>query len=145
MSSVTKAVIVACVATLGLIGCARGPASLATAERVKALESKMAKVEEDFRSAAAARDNFRQRLAAVEDQRVKLEKEVARLQVVLHERDDLRKEVTARITERDALQGQFDQLRKGIKELLGQADTAAAPVQNQPVTSVATSAPPGKS
>jgi septal ring factor EnvC (AmiA/AmiB activator) len=138
MSRANKAVIVAVVATFGLWGCARGPSTVgaAGAERIKALEVKIAKMEEDFRAAAAARDNFRQRLAGVEQQRAALEQEVAALRVTVRERDDLRKQLVVRTGERDTLQVQYDQFRKGLRDLLGQAEAAASGATTQPVTVV---------
>jgi chromosome segregation ATPase len=134
MSGVNKALVVAIVATLGLWGCARGPVNgPGAAERIKSLESKVAKLEDDFRAVAAARDQFRQKLVVADNQR----KEVAK------DRDDLRKQLTARTTERDTLQTQYDQFRKGLRDLLGQMDTAAAG-SNQPITAAALVVP-GKS
>jgi len=46
-----------------------------------------------------------------------------------------------RTTERDNAQSQFEQLRKGIKSLLGQAE----PAHSQPVTVTAELRPAGKS
>jgi uncharacterized coiled-coil DUF342 family protein len=93
------------------------------------------KLEEDFRAAASARDVLRSRLASAEEQRSRLESEVER---VVSERDELRKQVAARVAERDTVQAQFEQFRKGIRELLGQADVASAAV-GMPVTASAPS------
>jgi septal ring factor EnvC (AmiA/AmiB activator) len=136
MTGYNKGLIIALVASVGLWGCARGPASgSAAAERIKALEFKVGKLEEDFRAAASARDVLRSRLASAEEQRSRLESEVER---VVSERDELRKQVAARVAERDTVQAQFEQFRKGIRELLGQADVASAAV-GMPVTASAPS------
>ena len=47
------------------------------------------------------------------------------------ERDELALQLKSRTTERDASLAQFDAFRKNIKELLGQADAAAAPRVNE--------------
>jgi uncharacterized coiled-coil DUF342 family protein len=134
MSGVNKALVVAIVATLGLWGCARGPVNgPGAAERIKSLEYKVAKLEDDFRAAAAARDQVRK----------KLDQEVARLQITVKERDDLRKQLTVRTTERDTVQTQYDQFRKGLRDLLGQMDAAAAGT-SQSITATA-AVVPGKS
>jgi hypothetical protein len=93
-------------------------------------------MEEDFRSAAAARDLFQNRLNDAEEQRTKLEKEVAALRIVVKERNELRKQVAERTKERDTLQGQYDHFRKGLRDLLGQAESALTPPGTQPVTAV---------
>jgi septal ring factor EnvC (AmiA/AmiB activator) len=143
MSRSYKAMIVMVVAALGLWGCAKGPGNGSTsAERIKALEIKVSKLEDDFRAAAAARDSLRHKLAVIEEQRDNLEKE---LTGIVKERDDVKKQLAARTTERDALQVQYDHFRKGLKELLGHAEAALAPPPAQPVTEAAVAATPGKS
>ena len=58
-------------------GCAQGPANphAAQAERLHALEGKCGKLEEDYRAVAGARDQFRKRVAALEEERGKLQQE----------------------------------------------------------------------
>jgi septal ring factor EnvC (AmiA/AmiB activator) len=138
MNSANRALIVFVVATLGIWGCARGPAAgSGSAERIRALEAKIARLEDDFRGAATARDQFRRKLAAAEEVQAQLRQEVEQLQVVVKERDDLRIQVKARTGERDVLQGQYDQFRKGLRDLLGQAEAAASRPAEQTVTSTA--------
>jgi septal ring factor EnvC (AmiA/AmiB activator) len=137
MSSAYKALIVAFVGTLGLWGCAKSPANNGSAERIKALEAKLLKLEDDFRAVASARDQLRQKLTNVDDQRAHLQAQVTELTQVVKERDELRKQFIARTGERDALQVQFDQFRKGLRDLLGQAESATSPAFHQPVTSAA--------
>jgi chromosome segregation ATPase len=145
MTGYNRGLIVALVASVGLWGCARGPASgSAAAERIKALEFKVGKLEEDFRAAASARDILRSRLASAEEQRSRLENEVEQLQRVVRERDELRKQLATRIAERDMVQAQFEQFRKNIREVLGQAETASAAV-GMPVTAAVPVTVPGKS
>ncbi len=144
MSNRHKALAVLVVACI-VWGCAQGPTNgPGSIERIRALESKNAKLEDDFRAAAAARDLLKKKLATAEDQRGQLGQQLDQLQVVVKERDELRQQVTARTTERDALQTQFEQLRKGIRGLLGQAEAAVLPV-SQPVTSAADAPTAGKS
>ena len=54
------------VAVVGLWGCAKGPDSANTAKNTS-LEAKAQRLEEDFRAAAAARDQFKQKLLATEE------------------------------------------------------------------------------
>src|SRR6266849_4880977 len=117
---------------LGLWGCAQGPTA-AHAERIRALETKIGKLEEDFKTAVAGRDQWRKKLTTAEEEKTLLSQQV----------EDLRQQLVVRTTERDTIQNQFVQFRKGIKTLLGQADTASNALA-QPVTSTA-AAPPGKS
>jgi hypothetical protein len=146
MSGTHKSLILTIVMCLGLWGCARGPVSTAAAERMKALEYKVAKLEDDFHAAAAARDELAQALKTADEQRTRLENEVLKLQVIVKERDELKRVCAVRTAERDNLQSQYDVFRKSIRELLGQAETALAPPASlgQPVTTVSAAAP-GKS
>jgi septal ring factor EnvC (AmiA/AmiB activator) len=110
MNRATRAAGVLFVCFLGLWGCAQGPTATAQAERIKSLEAKTARLEADFRAAAAARDQLRQ--------------EVTEAQVVFKERDDLKAQLKLRISERDQVAAQYDTFRKTIKDLVGQAETA---------------------
>ena len=121
MNRATRAAAVLFVSLLGLWGCAQGPTATAQAERIKSLEAKTARLEADFRAAAAARDQLRQ--------------ELVEAQVVAKERDDLRVQLKLRITERDQVAAQYDTFRKSIKELVGQAETSVLRFPNgDPVT-----------
>src|SRR5262249_46955400 len=114
MTQVQRALVVLLVATLGIWGCAQGPVG-ASAEKVKSLESKVARLEEDFRAAAAARDQFRKKLADAETNTVQLRQELDALQPVLKERDELQLQLKARMAERDAVNSQFEVFRKNLK------------------------------
>src|SRR5262249_41493565 len=100
MNRAINVLVVMVAAVLGLWGCAQGGGS---SEKVRALESKCAKLEDDYRAVASARDQFRKKLALAEDERNELRKEVELFQTVVKERDDLRTQLAARIGERDQL------------------------------------------
>jgi septal ring factor EnvC (AmiA/AmiB activator) len=139
MSLGKKALVVAIVSLLGLWGCAKGPSNgSAAAERIKFLEGKISKLESDFRAVASARDQIKSQLATLEEQHNQLQQEVAKIQ---KERGILRAQVVARTGERDALQVQYDQFRKAIKDAIGQAEAAALPLNPQPVTASGTGTP----
>jgi hypothetical protein len=145
MTRASKALIVVIVASLGLWGCTKGPTNLPTAqvERLHALEGKCAKLEDDYRAVASARDQSRKRVTALEEERAQLLKEVAVKAALLKEREELRNQIEARIGERNALQDRCDRLKKGLQNLLGQ-DDAMAPAPTPPVTSTV-KVTPGKS
>jgi hypothetical protein len=105
------------VAVLGAYGCARGPGASA-GNKTAALEAKVQRLEEDFRAAAAARDSFRQKLVAAEQQQGTLQRHFD------EQRDSLQGQLKARTAERDHLQAHFDTFRKSLKDLLGQTETA---------------------
>jgi uncharacterized protein YhaN len=98
-------------------GCSKAPtgqqASIAPG---KSLESRVAKLEQDLKAAQAQASELETKFRA----------EQARGQAVEKERDELRAGLKTRTAERDALQAQFDGFRKGIKDLLGQAEAAQA-------------------
>jgi hypothetical protein len=123
------------VAALGVWGCAKGPAShyASQAERIRALEGKCTKLEEDYRAVASARDQARRKAAALEEDAARLQKELALHQAVVKERDGLKKAVDARTNERDVLQLRCERLKKGLQNLLGQDDAMGSP-PGAPVT-----------
>jgi hypothetical protein len=138
MTRASKALIVVIVASLGLWGCTKGPTipQTAQAERIHVLEGKCAKLEEDYRAVAGARDQARKRVTALEEERVQLQKEVALKQLLAKERDELRRQIEVRTGERNLLQVRCDKLKKGLQDLLGQ-DDAVLPACTPPVTSTA--------
>jgi predicted nucleic acid-binding Zn-ribbon protein len=129
MSRAQKALSVLVVACLGLWGCAQGAANgHASAQRMRALETKIAKLETDFRSVVSDRDQLRKLLVSTEQERDKL-------RASARECDQLRQLLTVRTGERDSVQNQFDQFRKEIRTLLGRAEASAA--SNTPALTVA--------
>jgi TolA-binding protein len=118
-----KALSVMLVALVGLWGCARGPVGLsAQAERIRSLETKCARLEDDYRAVAAARDQARKQLAALESEKAKLQRDLADKEAIAKERDSLRQQISTRTSERDNLKLRCDRLKKGLQELLGQDD-----------------------
>jgi chromosome segregation ATPase len=141
MARANKALVVLLVAVLGLWGCAQRPAP-GSLERIKSLEAKIAKLEDDYKAAATARDQARKKLADADEQRTRLQQD---LEQQTKERDDLKQQVTARTAERDTLLTQFESFRKGVRSLLNQADTAASALTPAPVISASDAPPAGKS
>jgi septal ring factor EnvC (AmiA/AmiB activator) len=135
-----KALSAMLVVLMGLWGCARGPVGQsAQAERIRTLETKCTKLEEDYRSVASARDQARKQLAALESEKARLQKELADKLVVVEERDSLRKQIASRTNERDNLKLRCERLKKGLQELLGQ-DDAMLPTPSAP-TAASNNAP----
>src|SRR5260370_34215417 len=135
MTRARKALAILVVSTLGLWGCAKGPAGSSAQERLKALESKVNKLQKDLTAAESTGEQLRKKLADAEERFAKMTKE----------RDDLQGRLTERTRERDSLQVQFDQFRKGIRDLLGQAEAAAAKVAVPPMSAVSVKSVSGKS
>src|SRR5262249_48303088 len=102
------------VALLGIYGCSKGPTSVPHADSGSA--AKIQKLEDDHKAAVAARDQFRQKLAAAEEQNTKAQAAQTELQKQLEqtkaaaaaEKEALKGEVKARTGERDALQIQYE-------------------------------------
>jgi TolA-binding protein len=138
MTRANKALAVLMVAALGLWGCAQGPSNgPGSAERIKSLENKCNKLDEDYRAVAAVRDQLRAKLNDVEEQRTKLRKELDVQLALLKDHENIKAQLTARTQERDNLQNQFEVFRKGIRNLLGQAEAALPAAPAQPAVSVA--------
>jgi septal ring factor EnvC (AmiA/AmiB activator) len=133
MNQAGKAMVVFAIAAMGLWGCAQGPAGGgASAERLRALEAKVTKLEDDFRGAVAARDQLRKKLTTTEEEKSQLAKQVDQLVLVAKERDELKVQLSARTNERDTLQNQYNDFRKGIKTLLGQTESPSS--SSMPIT-----------
>jgi len=112
MSKYQQMIVVGVVMIVGIWGCTQS--SSGSPEKIKALEAKVNRLEEEFRSASAARDQVRKKLAEVEQEQA----------ILRQEREELRSELKTRTVERDTVTGQFDQFRKSLKELIGQTEAA---------------------
>jgi predicted nuclease with TOPRIM domain len=134
MTRYHKALGVFLVTLFGIWGCARGPATSganATNDRIKALEAKTAKLEEDLKSALALKDQLRKKLSETEDAQNQQQREIERLTTVLKDRT----------SERDVVQAQYEAFRKNLKELIGSAE-AALPNAKPAASGVAATAEP---
>jgi chromosome segregation ATPase len=120
--------------TLGLWGCAQGSGPGPGSARMRDLESRHTKLEEDYRGAVAARDQARRQAEAVEQERATLQQQ---LEQANKERDDLRQQVAARASERDTLQSHLSQLGKELHSLAGRIDAAVGTHVSQPVATAA--------
>jgi phage shock protein A len=146
MTRAYKALAIVLVATLGLWGCAKGPSPVnAGADRIKSLEAKNAKLEDEARTVNAAREQLRKRVQVLEQQYTQAQQQLDKLGTMSKERDTLKAQLDTRTSERDSTQAQFEQFRKNIRNLLGQAEAAAPNPTNTPVTSAAETPAAGKS
>jgi len=143
MTRGSKLLTVMLVAALGAWGCARGPANQgAQADKVRSLETKCGKLEEDYKAVASARDQAKQQAATLEEESARLQKEVSQLRAIAKDRDTIKQQLSARTAERDALTSQRDvlqtrceKMKKGLQTLLGQDDTMQTSTPATPVTS----------
>jgi chromosome segregation ATPase len=135
MNCANKALLVLLVVvTLGLWGCAQGTGHAPGSARMRDLESRHAKLEEDYRGAVAARDQARKELEALEQERTAL---LQQLEQANKDREDLRQQVAARAGERDNFQSHLIQLGKDLHNLAGRIDAAAGTSVSQPLTTAA--------
>ncbi|MDY3556718.1 hypothetical protein R5W24_005888 [Gemmata sp. JC717] len=110
------------VTTFGAYGCMKAPSTPSTAA---IQNTKLEKLEEEYRSAITTREQLRQKLLAAEQDAAAQKKALAEANsAAAAERDALKAEVKARTGERDALQGQYDTFRKTLRDMIGTADTA---------------------
>jgi chromosome segregation ATPase len=122
--------------TLGLWGCSHQKNGAYNA-KLRDLESRYAKLEEDYKSVVQTGDQLRKKVSQLETQRTDLSRKVEALQAAVAERDELRTQVAARTTERDNLHNQIAGFRKDLGELLGRVDSAlggAASVEAVPAS-----------
>lgn len=114
------------VALLGIYGCAKTPGS----GDAKSTEAKVQRLEEDFRAAASARDNFRAQLVQAQEKQTQLQRQLEQANAATAaertQKEAARADLRARTTERDNLQTQYDGFRRTLRDLIGQADAALA-------------------
>ena len=115
--------------TAGLYGCTNQKNS-ATSAKIRDMETRFAKLEEDYKAVTATAEANRKKLAQVEVQKAELTKELEELRPVVQERDDLRKErdevrkqLVTRTNERDTVQTQLTQFRQDLQSLISRIDS----------------------
>jgi outer membrane murein-binding lipoprotein Lpp len=109
--------------SLGLWGCTHQKNG-AYNTKIRELESRYTKLEEDYKAVVQSGDQLRKKVSQLETQRGELSRQVAALEGIAKERDELQVLVAARTSERDNLHNQMAQFRKDVGELLGRMDTA---------------------
>jgi chromosome segregation ATPase len=123
MSRSRRAAGVMIVMLCGLWGCSRAPSadsgSAATAEKLKAVETKLARLEDDFRAASSARDQLSKKLIAAEEARTAMQAQIERMNREAKAKDE---QLTARTAERDQLTNQYKTFRDGLRDWLAKGD-----------------------
>jgi septal ring factor EnvC (AmiA/AmiB activator) len=126
---------VAGILLVGLLGCTQAPSG--QAERVRLLEQRYARLEEENRAAAVTRDQLQSRLKLLEDEKQVLLRRLAQHQAAVRERDELRQQLAQRTAERDTLAVQFDNFRTALRTLVSDTERQV----NLPAISAAAPAP----
>jgi len=126
MSCAKKALTVILLTTLlGLWGCTQNGSPAASNARLRESEARAARLEDDLKTAVAARDLARKKVNILEEQRAQLAQQVEQLQRIAKERDELRQLVAARTAERDALQSGLVQFSRDLQNLAAKVDLVA--------------------
>jgi outer membrane murein-binding lipoprotein Lpp len=140
MSCAKKALMVVALTTLfGLWGCTQSAPPNSPSARLRELEAKNARLEDDYKAAVTARDQARKKATALEEQQAQLTLQLEQLQRLAKERDDYRQQAAVRTAERDAFQAQLVQFGRELQNLAQKIDQAAQSHGNPPVTQVPTS------
>jgi septal ring factor EnvC (AmiA/AmiB activator) len=137
MNRSNKGFVVLLVAVLGMWGCSQSSSTPGTSagDRVRNLEQKCAKLEDDCRNLLVIRDQMKKNLASIESDNARLARELEQKKVIQQERDSFRQLAEARSTERDVLQSRCEKLKKGLQTLIGQDDSIAPASPTNPVSS----------
>ena len=110
------------VTLLGLWGCSKAPTdstSAASADKIKAVETKLGRLEDDFRAAASARDQLQKKLASAVEAQQAQQTQLDKLTRELKEKEEL---LVKRTAERDTIDTQYSSFRKDLKELIAKAE-----------------------
>ena len=139
MSRSRHAVGVLIISVFGLWGCSRAPSAdsgAATAEKLKAVETKLARLEDDFRAASSARDQLSKKVIAAEEARAALQTQLDRANKEVKAKDE---QVQTRTAERDQAANQFRTLKDSLRDLLTKMDDGPKPDGSPTVPVIPTS------
>jgi len=144
-SASTTLLILLALSSLGLWGCTNQKTG-ATNTKVRELEARYTKLEDDYRVVVVASDTSRKKISQLERERGELNQQIADLKILaqerdnlIAERDDLRAAVKNRTGERDNLQGQLVQFSRDLQSLVGRVDAAALSSAGSAVVAIPTS------
>jgi len=115
-------IIVLAAALVAVWGCGQNPPPSAAGS--KSLETRVAKLEQELKAALEARDAAKTQVADLDR---KFKAEQVRAGGIEQERDELRHSLKARTAELDTTTTKFNQLHKGLKELVGQMEMTLTP------------------
>ena len=135
----TAVLVIMVLSSLGLWGCTNQK-NVATNIKIRELENRHAKLEEDYRVILAANETNRRKLILIEAQRTELAQKVEELQGVVRERDELKTQLVTRTEERwsNNVRQQFMQFSRDLQNLAGRAQAAAARPFGNTVTAMPT-------
>jgi hypothetical protein len=111
------------VSSLSLWGCTNQKNGV-TNLKIRELENRHAKLEEDYRVILASNEANRRKLGQLEAQRTELVQRIEELQLIAKERDELKTQLATRTEERDAVQNQLVQFSKDLQNLASRAQAA---------------------
>jgi len=141
MTCTKKALMVMMLTTLlGLWGCSQNGAPHSGSARLRELEAKTARLEDDCKTAMTARDQARKKVNLLEEQRAQLVLQVELLERVVKERDELKLVLANRTAERDGLQTNLLQFSRDLQNLAAKIDEAGRTPTNPPAVTAPLSA-----
>jgi hypothetical protein len=148
LSGAAKLAAVVLVVSLGIWGCARRPDNGSQGDRIRSLEGKCVKREQDYLTVSKALDKAQRALKRVQEEASRLQREAAEKESLLKERDELRKlaqdvqverdrltrtlaqrtsereelqqQLSLRTSERDSVAGRLERVRRGLQSLMAQ-------------------------
>ena len=123
------------ISSLSLWGCTNQK-NVATNVKIRELENRYAKLEEDYRVMLTANESSRRKLVQLEAQRTDLTRKIEELAAVVKERDELKTQLEIRTEERDNAQHQFTQFSKDLQSLTVRVQAATRSMR--PILSAST-------
>lgn len=128
-----RALAVLLVSVFGLWGCSRAPSNTVadngSAEKLKSVEGKLAKLEDEFRLANSSREQMRKKMNEAEEGQKQLQAQLDALKDTIKAKEDA---IAKRTAERDQMVAQYESFRKNVKDLLFKAEEALAKPETTP-------------
>ncbi len=135
MTCIKKALMVTMLTTmLGLWGCSQSGTPNSGSARLRELEAKSARLEDDYKTVVTARDQGRKKIASLEEQRAQLLQQVEVLERITKERDELKQLLANRTAERDTAQNHLTQFTRDLQGLVNKVEQAARAPASPPAT-----------
>lgn len=122
----SKFLLVFLITLIGAWGCTQSQGDLrSAAAKIRHLEYRNAKLEEDYRAGVAENAALKKKLATAVKQFEDLNVQFKEMQTVLKERDELQTKLNASLGERDALKVQLTTFSKELQAFVGRVEQLA--------------------
>ena len=135
-TAITAFSVVFVISVVGIWSCEQQK-STTQCRKIRDLEARYVKLEDDYRAVLASSESTRKKLARLEVQRAEQTQQIEELKLAVQERDELKQKLATCTNERDGAHNQLVQFSKELQSFATRVDAVAS----APISSLGNGAP----